>query len=145
MFAYLLDTNTFGYIANGFSPSARAEYLKLETDGISKICISVITEADIRYELSWGAISARRRAAIENLLLKVDILPWDSEAAAAYGQARAALRKQGLTVEGMDLLIAAHAASTGAILVTRDSIFSSIAELANISSIVDWANDIAAS
>jgi tRNA(fMet)-specific endonuclease VapC len=145
VFVYLLDTNTFGYIASGSSPLARAEYLRLENDGISEICISVITEAEIRYGLAWGAISAQRSVAIESLLLKVEILPWDSEAAAAYGRARAALRKKGLTVENMDMLIAAHAASTGATLVTHDSIFSRIAELANISAIVDWAKDITAS
>ena len=144
MFVYLLDTNTFGYIASGCSPLARAEYLKLENDGISQICISAITEAEIRYGLAWGAISAQRSAAIESLLLKVEILPWDCEAAGAYGQARAALRKKGLTVENLDMLIAAHAASTGATLVTHDSIFSRIAELANISAIVDRAKDITA-
>ena len=145
MFVYLLDTNTFAYIASGFSALARAEFLKLENDGISEVCISAITEAEVRYGLAWGPVSAQRRAAIESLLLKVEILSWDSEAAAAYGQARAALRKNGLTVENMDMLIAAHAASTGATLVTHDSIFSRIAELANISAIVDWAKDITAS
>ncbi len=145
MSVYLLDTNTFAYIASGSSPLARAEFLKLEKDGGSEVCLSTITEAEIRYGLAWGALSAQRTAAIEGLLLKVEILPWDSGAAAAYGQARAALRKKGLTVENMDLLIAAHAASTGATLVTHDSIFSRIAKLANISAIVDWAKDIAAS
>lgn len=144
MAVYLLDTNTFGYIASGSSPLARAEYLKLENDGISEVCISAITEAEIRYGLAWGAISAQRSAAIEGLLLKVEILPWDSEAASAYGRARAALRKKGLTVANMDTLIAAHAASIGATLVTHDSIFSRIAKLANISAIVDWAKDISA-
>ncbi len=142
MLVYLLDTNTFGYIASGDSSRARAEFLKLENDRNSEVCISVITEAEVRYGLEWGAISPERRAAIERLLLKVEILPWDSEAAKAYGQARAALRKRGLTVEGMDLLIAAHAASTGAILVSHDSIFRRIAALANIAATVDWATDI---
>ena len=44
-FTYLLDTNTFSYIAKGVSQAARAEFQRLSQDPDSVICISAISEA----------------------------------------------------------------------------------------------------
>ena len=139
---YLIDTNTFSYIASGYSAAARATFRRLSQDSNAELCISVITEAEVRYGFAWKKLSPARQKAIENLLSQFIILPWDSAAAAVYGRARAKLRPKGLSVETMDLLIAAHATSSKAILVTHDAIFSKIAADANIPTIEDWANDL---
>ena len=43
---FMLDTNTVSYIAKGHSKAARARMLNLEEDEV--VCLSVITEAEIR-------------------------------------------------------------------------------------------------
>jgi len=53
-------------------------------------------------------------------LLPLLVSPFDEEAAQVYGEIRAALEKEGRPIGAMDMLIAAHAASLGAILVTNN-------------------------
>ena len=139
---YLLDTNTFSCIVRGNSPAARAEFRRLAQDTGAQLCISVITEAEVRYGMAKRALSPARRDAIEGLFANLEILPWGSEEAALYAQARSALESRGLSVSLMDLLIGVHAAAARAILVTHDGVFAQIAEVAGIQSLVDWANDI---
>jgi tRNA(fMet)-specific endonuclease VapC len=66
---------------------------------------------------------------IEEFLIRVTILPWDSKAAQEYGILRAALERSGQPIGNLDLMIAAHALATGAILVTNDRAFTRIKNL----------------
>ena len=139
---YLLDTNTFSYIATGVSSAARTEFQRLLSDPEAELCISSITEAEVRYGIEKRGLGPVRRRAIEALFATVTVLPWDSRAAAVYGKARAAIEAQGLTVAAMDLLIGSHAASLGGVLVTRDSIFGRIEQALDLTTTVNWATDI---
>ena len=67
------------------------------------ICISAITEAELRYGMAKRAVSAKRRQAIEGLLAHLEILPWGRGEAAAYGDTRAALEAQEHSVSEMDI------------------------------------------
>ncbi len=136
---YLLDTNIFSYIAKGISPAARAEFRRLSQDRDAVLCISVITEAEVRYGMAKRALSRARCAAIEGLLANVQILPWGSDEALAYAQLRGKLEFQGITVSAMDMLIAAQAIAAGAVLVTGDKIFAKVAAVADLGTIVNWA------
>jgi tRNA(fMet)-specific endonuclease VapC len=136
---YLLDTNMFSYIATGASPTARAEFLRVSQDRESVLCISVITEAEVRYGMEKRSLSHVRRAAIEGLFAKLQILPWGSEEAAAFARAKAKLEARGITVALMDMLIAANGIAARAVLVTRDKIFSFVDDL---DVTVNWATDI---
>ena len=60
---YLLDTNTVSYIAKGKSPAARARLEALRED--EAVCISSITEAEIRYGLARRPDARALRAAVE--------------------------------------------------------------------------------
>ncbi len=62
---------------------------------------------------------------------------WDSEAAECYGKLRAKMEKKGYVMGALDQLIAVHALSTGAILVTNDKAFS----MAPASPVEDWAKE----
>jgi len=74
---YLLDTNTVSYIAKGNSPAARA---RLEALGLDEsVCISSITEAELRYGLARRPAAQALRAAVEGLLLKLNILSWGAK------------------------------------------------------------------
>lgn len=103
------------------------------------MCISVITEAEVRYGLAKHALSRERADAIEGLLANLQILPWGSEEAAAYARTRAELEAKGVTLSAMDMLIAAQAIAAGAILITRDKIFQHVSDLLGT---VNWATDL---
>lgn len=136
---YLLDTNMFSYIVKGISPAARSEFLRLSQDHNVTLCLSVMTEAEVRFGMAKRNLSRSRCSAIENLFAHFHILPWGSEEAAVYALTRAKLEAKGITVESMDLLIAAQAITSGAVLVTRDKIF---AHIEDVHATVNWANDL---
>lgn len=134
---YLLDTNMVGYIVSGRSQAARMAMV--EGMEQARVTISTITEAEILYGLEKRPGATRLRAAVEALLASVEILAWDSEAAMAYGTLRARLTAAGKSLSAMDMLIAAHAVATDAILVTRDAAFLQVDSLRPV---VNWATDL---
>ena len=94
-------------------------------------------EAELRFGLAKRPEAKKLHLAVKELLLRVDVLPWDSANTARYEKLRAALELQGKTLAPLDLLIAAHALSLNAILVTNDSAFKQVAGLA----IEDWTEE----
>jgi tRNA(fMet)-specific endonuclease VapC len=134
----MIDTNTVSYLVKGQSRNARARIEELgEKDSV---CISSITEAEIWYGLAKQPVSAETRAAIKLFLQSIDVISWDSAAAASYGVMRAKLEASGKTLGAMDMLIAAHAAATDAVLVTSDRAFQNTDGLF---ATVNWADDLA--
>lgn len=134
---YLLDTNTLSYIAKGKSQAARAHLASLRAGETA--CISSITEAEVRYGLAKRPQAQSLHAALEALLFKLQILPWGSEEARVYGRLRARLEAAGSALSELDLQIAAHAISVGAVLVTNDKALRRIKEL---NGTVNWASDV---
>ena len=75
-------------------------------------------------ELTYGVAksqSARNRAALEMFLAPMDILPFDEKAIWVYGELRAELERLGQPIGALDTMIAAHALSRDAILVTNNT------------------------
>lgn len=134
---WMLDTNTVSYIVRGKSPAARAKLYKLQGDEIG--CISVITEAELRYGTSKQAPGSARLAALTALFDKLRILPWGSAEALVYGDLRAKLERAGRVLGNLDMLIAAHAISTNATLVTRDKAF---AQVTDMHPPANWVTDL---
>jgi tRNA(fMet)-specific endonuclease VapC len=134
---YMLDTNMVSYIAKGHSKAARARMLNLEKDVV--VCLSVITEAEIRYGLAKRPEATALRERMEWFLAAVKVLPWGRDEAKVYGELRAKLESAGKTLENMDLQIAAHAIAAGATLVTNDKAF---AQVDDLHATVNWATDL---
>jgi tRNA(fMet)-specific endonuclease VapC len=134
---YLLDTNTVAYMVSGRSQAARIAMS--EQIGHSVIAISAITEAEVLYGLAKKPEATRLRAAVEALFATIRILPWDSGAARTYGTLRAKMSAAGKSMSNMDMLIAAHAVATDAILVTRNKAFSQVEALRPT---LNWATDL---
>ena len=134
---YLLDTKTIGYMVNGRSQAARLamrEHIKH-----SILAISTISEAEVLYGLAKKPEAIRLRNTVETLFGVLKILPWDSNAAQAYGRLRAQLSTEGKSLSHMDMLIAAHALATNAILVTGDKAFQHVQALRPT---LNWATDL---
>ena len=128
---YLLDTNTASYIIKGNIPRVRERLLKVP---MSRLLISAVTEAELLYGAARKSDSVRLKTAVDEFLLRVDSLPWDSNAARRYADLRAALEIAGTPMGNLDLMIAAHALAAEAILVTNDRSFFRLKHL----KIEDW-------
>jgi tRNA(fMet)-specific endonuclease VapC len=129
---YLLDTNTVSYVIKGKFPHVRERLLKVP---ISEVGVSVITEAELRFGVVRLPQATRLAMVVEEFLLRVEVLVWDSAAARHYARLRAALEEHGEPMGNLDLMIAAHALAVGAILVSNDRAFRRVKGLR----IEDWS------
>jgi tRNA(fMet)-specific endonuclease VapC len=134
---YMLDTNTATYILRGRSSAARLSMTESLVNG--RVAISAVTQADILFGLENKPGASRLRVAVEAFLHGVEVLAWDTHAAVSYARLRTRLQRAGKTLAALDMLIAAHAQSAGAVLVTHDQAFSQASPMIDV---VDWATDL---
>jgi tRNA(fMet)-specific endonuclease VapC len=87
--------------------------------GDDNLCLSIITAAELRYGAAKSG-SARLSERVEAVLARVPILPLDVATDTEYGDIRVALESSGQPIGPNDLLIAAHACSLGAVVVTAN-------------------------
>jgi tRNA(fMet)-specific endonuclease VapC len=123
---YLLDTNMAGHVIKGNIPRVRERLLKVP---MGQVSISAVTEAELRFGVARRPEAVRLKTAVEEFLLHIDRLPWDSEAAQHYARVRAALERDGEAIGNLDLMIAAHALAARAVLITHDRLFRRVREL----------------
>ena len=128
---YLLDTNTASCIIKGNVPRVRERLLKVP---MSQVSISAVTEAELLFGAERKREAVRVKTAIDEFLLRVDSLPWDSNAARHYANLRAALDFAGTPMGNLDMMIGAHALAVEAVLVTNDRSFRRLKHL----KIEDW-------
>lgn len=115
---HMLDTDTASYLIKGKSPVIEARLAVLVP---SMICISMMTRAELQYGLKRLPADHRLHLAVRQFLKIVRILPWDADAADWYAEIRHQLVSTGQPIGEMDMMIAAHALSAGAVLVTNNS------------------------
>lgn len=114
---YMLDTNICIYLIK-----ERPENVikKFKTLKINEVCISSVTLG----ELAFGVEKSQRRKknleALGEFIIPLDIMPFDDEAAFCYGEIRASLESKGRPIGALDTMIAAHAKSLNATLVTNN-------------------------
>jgi tRNA(fMet)-specific endonuclease VapC len=128
---YLLDTNTASYVIKGNFPRVRERLLKVP---MAEVGISAVTEAELRFGVARKPEAVRLKTAVEEFLLRVEVLPWDSAAAEQYAEVRADLERTGKPMGNLDLMIAAQALADQVVLVTHDHVFRRIKRL----KIEDW-------
>lgn len=134
---FLLDTCITGYIVSGRSPLARR--ILDATVQQTPVLMSSVTGAEILYGLERKPGASRLRSAVEKLFQVIEVRAWDSAAAQAYSRLRVALQSAGKSLAHADLMIAAHALSLDAVLVSHDQAFHNAAKHL---SLVDWATDV---
>lgn len=113
---YMLDTNIVSDLVR--NPQGRV-FDRIVRVGSDRLCISVITAAELRYGCAKKG-SSKLLAQVETILAALDILPFDVPADSDYGGIRAELEAAGKTIGPNDLLIAAHASALKATLVTAN-------------------------
>jgi tRNA(fMet)-specific endonuclease VapC len=114
---YLLDTNICIYLIKARPREVLEEF---EKHSVGEIGISSITMAELQYGAEKSRQRERNRQALEQFLAPLVVAEFDAPAAVAYGQIRALLEGRGTPVGALDTLIAAHALSLDAVLVTNN-------------------------
>jgi len=114
---YILDTTICIYTIKRRPPGVFEHLLKLSPQSVG---ISAITEAELRFGMSNSSRPDQNHRALDEFLSPFRIFQFDSAAAMHYGNIRLFLRKKGAPIGDMDLLIAAHASSLSACLVTNN-------------------------
>lgn len=132
---YMLDTNTCIYVLKN-----RSEKLRKKFKAIRSICISSVTYGELCFgiENSDPRLKKERYAQLVRFAQRLLIDPWNEEAARQYGLIRAFLKREGKIIGNNDLLIAAHARSLDAVLVTNNTKeFSRVPDL----TLEDWTEN----
>ena len=136
---FMLDTNIASYIVRGPTAALARRLLAVAP---ASLCVSCITQGELLHGVERKPGAVNLRTAVGEFLSRLDILPWDSAAATRYGVLRAALEAGGTPLGNLDTLIAAHALSAGAVLVTNDRAFSRVAALTVENNSVDCATGL---
>ena len=122
---HLLDSN----ILSAAMATDAAVMTRLARADDAGLAISSLTLGEVLYGLEKlsakvgpenGSLQ-RKRVLLRQLLDHIDVLDWDADAAEAYAAERVSCESDGHSLATLDLMILAHAASTGRTLVTRDT------------------------
>lgn len=112
---FLLDTDICVHVIRHRPPDLTA---KLSLCPAGTLVVSVITVSELAYGAHKSKFPEKNLVALNGFLRPLRVLPFSSPAAQTYGEIRAELERKGQTIGPLDLLIAAHAVSIGANLVT---------------------------
>ena len=80
---YLLDTNVISHIMQGRDAKLLAKLSKLP---MGQAAISSVTLAEIEYGIQRRGSPTQLRNALSQVMLHMDVLPWDALAATCYGE-----------------------------------------------------------
>jgi tRNA(fMet)-specific endonuclease VapC len=114
---YMLDTDTCAFILRRSSPTLLA---RIQSVPLVQQTISMVTLAELLYGVQISTRKKENRAAVDALVLHLMVMEWSRGAAEHYAEIRADLKKKGQLIGSNDLMIAAHARSLGATVVTNN-------------------------
>ena len=132
MTLHLLDTNIVSHIMRRDDQAVLRRLKELRTDDVA---ISAVTKGELLFGLARRGNVPVLTQAIREFLQIVAVLPWTEETAETYGTFKARCTARGIGLSALDMMIAAHAVSLGATLVSRDKAFGHIGDELKV---VDW-------
>ena len=110
---------------------------RFRQEGPERIGISSISVAELSFSMAKSQRGRENLAALEEFLYPLTLYDFGEREAFVYGQLRATLERQGAPIGPLDTLIAAHALSLEATLVTNNTReFASVPELL----VENWAD-----
>lgn len=122
---YMLDTNVVSHIMQGRDAQLLARLIQLP---VGQVVMSSVTLAELEYGLHRKGQPVRLKNALTQVLLRMDVLPWDERVATCYGEFCSTLEAQGINLSDFDMMIAAHAVAVDATLVSRDKAFGQVVD-----------------
>jgi len=115
MLRYLLDTNIVIYTIKNRPPRVRERF----NDLADQLAMSTVTLGELIYGVEKSQQPERNQTVIDGMASRLEVLPFDAQAAAHFGQIRADLTRSGRPIGPYGMMIAGHARSRGLILVTN--------------------------
>ena len=116
MLRYMLDTNLCIRVLRDRPQSARPRF-NAEADSL---CISTVVLFELLYGAEKSARPAENRMEVGRFAARLQVLPFDSDAAGHAAEIRTALQRQGQAIGGYDVMIAGHARSRGLVVITSN-------------------------
>ena len=116
---FMLDSDICIYLLAGRDAEKRANIMARQPD--EQMLLSALVVAELRFGVAKSQWHKVNEALLNKFLLDFHVQPFDAAAAAFYGNLRAVLEKKGTPIGPLDNLIAAHAVSLGATLVTHNT------------------------
>jgi tRNA(fMet)-specific endonuclease VapC len=116
---FMLDTNICIYLLNR---RTGYENILARIDGLNyqQAVISSITLAELKYGIVKSVKKEANRTKLDYFLYQFECLPFNTETTSCYGEVRSQLESKGTPIGPLDTLIAAHALSLAATLVTNN-------------------------
>jgi tRNA(fMet)-specific endonuclease VapC len=115
---YLLDTDTCAFVLRRSSAALLA---RIQSVPLARQAISVVTYAELLYGVQVSSKKKANQEALDALTSHLAVLDWTPPAARHYAEIRADLKKRGTMIGANDLMIAAHARSLAAVVVTNNT------------------------
>ena len=115
---HMLDTDIASYIIKERTPAIQARMAAILP---SELCVSAVTRAELLYGLKSLPADHRLHLVVRQFLKIIRVVAWDAEAAGFYADIRHQLVTSGQQIGELDMMIAAHALSLGAVLVTNNT------------------------
>lgn len=116
MLKYMLDTNIVIYVIKRRPLEVQETFNK----NAGLMCISSITLGELIHGAEKSENPARNLRIVEDFVSRLEVMDYDSAAAAHYGEIRSDLEKKGKTIGVNDLHIAGHARSRSLTLITNN-------------------------
>jgi tRNA(fMet)-specific endonuclease VapC len=116
MLKYLLDTNIVIYTIKNRPDKVRQHFNR--HDG--QMCISTVTLGELIYGAERSLRPEQNMEVSEGFAARLEVLAFDSQDAAHFGQLRAELANNGQPIGPYDMMIAGQARARGLILVTNN-------------------------
>ena len=113
----MLDTNICIQIMNHAGNRMLAKLIEHE----GEMCISTVVAAELRFGAAKSAAKKKNQQMLAEFLAPLEVIPFDEDAAESFGDLRAVLEKSGRPIGPLDTLIAGHALSLNATLVTNNT------------------------
>jgi tRNA(fMet)-specific endonuclease VapC len=113
----MLDTNICIYVMRNHPPAVRERFNRFS----NRLCVSSVTLGELHFGVEKSARPLENHARLDALRRVLPSLPFTDEAAAHYGQLRAALERVGRPVGMHDLQIGGHARSLNLTVVTNNA------------------------
>lgn len=113
----MLDTDTCAFVLRR---SSAVLLERIQAVPLQQQVMSVVTYAELLFGVQMSSKKKTNQAGVDALTRHLAVLDWSPEAAKHYAEIRSDLKRKGSMIGANDLLIAAHARSLGAIVVTNN-------------------------
>jgi len=115
---YFLDTNICIYLIKNKPPEVKKYFdlVPVENVGISSVVLSELT-----YGVHKSNSIDKNTKALQHFILPFQVYDYTEKACNCYGEIRSDLERKGEIIGSMDLMIAAHALSEDATIVTNNT------------------------